>query len=44
MPNIRDSLWRGRELTSLEQMQAEAERWWQRIVQDAAPLAPRGRP
>src|SRR5712692_10532451 len=27
MPYIRDSLWRGREFTSLAQMQAEAERW-----------------
>jgi transposase len=27
MPYIRDSFWRGREFTSLEQMQAEAERW-----------------
>jgi hypothetical protein len=27
MPYIRDSFWRGRQFTSLEQMQAEAERW-----------------
>ena len=27
MPYIRDSFWRGREFTSLEQMQAEALRW-----------------
>ena len=27
MPYVRDSFWRGREFTSLEQMQAEAERW-----------------
>jgi transposase len=27
MPYIRDSFWRGREFTSIEQMQAEAERW-----------------
>jgi hypothetical protein len=27
MPYIRDSFWRGREFTSLPQMQAEAERW-----------------
>jgi len=27
MPYIRDSLWRGREFTSVEQMQAEAGRW-----------------
>jgi transposase len=27
MPYIRDSFWRGREWASLEQMQAEAERW-----------------
>jgi transposase len=27
MPYIRDSFWRGREFTSLEQMQAEAARW-----------------
>ena len=27
MPYIRDSFWRGREFASLEQMQAEAERW-----------------
>jgi transposase len=27
MPYIRDSFWRGREFTSVEQMQAEAERW-----------------
>ena len=27
MPYIRDSFWRGREFTSLEQMQAEAVRW-----------------
>jgi transposase len=27
MPYIRDSFWRGREWSSLEQMQAEAERW-----------------
>ena len=27
MPYIRDSFWRGREFTSLTQMQAEAERW-----------------
>jgi hypothetical protein len=27
MPYIRDSFWRGREFTCLEQMQAEAERW-----------------
>ena len=27
MPYIRDSFWRGREFTSLQQMQAEAERW-----------------
>jgi transposase len=27
MPYIRDSYWRGREFTSLRQMQAEAERW-----------------
>jgi transposase len=27
MPYIRDSFWRGREFTSLEQMQAAAERW-----------------
>jgi hypothetical protein len=27
MPYIRDSYWRGREFTSLEQMQAEAGRW-----------------
>jgi hypothetical protein len=27
MPYVRDSLWRGREFTSLAQMQAEAERW-----------------
>ncbi len=27
MPYVRDSLWRGREFTSLAQMQAEGERW-----------------
>jgi hypothetical protein len=27
MPYVRDSFWRGREFTSLTQMQAEAERW-----------------
>ena len=27
MPYVRDSFWRGREFTSLEQMQAGAERW-----------------
>ena len=27
MPYVRDSFWRGRQFTSLEQMQAEAERW-----------------
>ena len=27
MPYVRDSMWRGREFTSLAQMQAEAERW-----------------
>jgi hypothetical protein len=27
MPYVRDSFWRGREFTSLVQMQAEAERW-----------------
>ena len=27
MPYVRDSFWRGREFTSLEQMQAEAVRW-----------------
>jgi transposase len=27
MPYVRDSFWRGREFTSLEQMQAEAARW-----------------
>ena len=27
MPYVRDSFWRGREFTSLEQMHAEAERW-----------------
>ena len=27
MPYIRDSFWRGREWSSPEQMQAEAERW-----------------
>jgi len=27
MPYVRDSLWRGREFASLEQMQAEAARW-----------------
>jgi transposase len=27
MPYVRDSFWRGREFTSLGQMQAEAERW-----------------
>jgi transposase len=27
MPYVRDSFWRGREFASLEQMQAEAERW-----------------
>ena len=27
MPYVRDSFWRGREFTTLEQMQAEAERW-----------------
>jgi hypothetical protein len=27
MPYVRDSFWRGREFTSLAQMQAEAERW-----------------
>ena len=27
MPYVRDSFWRGREFTSLEQMQAEAGRW-----------------
>ena len=27
MPYLRDSFWRGREFTSLAQMQAEAERW-----------------
>ncbi len=27
MPYVRDSFWRGREFISLEQMQAEAERW-----------------
>ena len=27
MQYVRDSFWRGRELTSLEQMQAGAERW-----------------
>jgi hypothetical protein len=27
MPHVRDSFWRGREFTSLAQMQAEAARW-----------------
>jgi transposase len=32
MPYIRDSFWRGREFTSLEQMQAEAVRWCQQVA------------
>ena len=32
MPYIRDSFWRGRQFTSLEQMQAEAERWCREVA------------
>lgn len=32
MPYIRDSFWRGREFTSLEQMQAEAVRWCREVA------------
>jgi transposase len=32
MPYIRDSFWRGREFTSLEQMQAEAVRWSEQVA------------
>ncbi|MGA8457114.1 MAG: IS21 family transposase, partial [Streptosporangiaceae bacterium] len=32
MPYIRDSFWRGREFTSLEQMQAEAVRWCEQVA------------
>jgi transposase len=32
MPYIRDSFWRGREFTSLEQMQAEAARWCREVA------------
>jgi len=32
MPYIRDSFWRGREFTSLEQMQAEAIRWCREVA------------
>ena len=32
MPYIRDSFWRGREFTSLAQMQAEAERWCAQVA------------
>jgi hypothetical protein len=27
MPYVRDSFWRGREFTTLKEMQAEAARW-----------------
>src|SRR6266700_930167 len=47
MPYIRDSFWRGREFTSVAQMQAEAERWCTEVagqracrpLEGAAPLA-----
>jgi transposase len=42
MPYVRDSFWRGREFTSLEQMQAEAARWWVRSLA-AGPCRPTGR-
>jgi hypothetical protein len=32
MPYVRDSFWRGREFTSLTQMQAEAERWSREVA------------
>jgi len=32
MPYIRDSFWRGREFTSVEQMQAEAVRWCEQVA------------
>jgi hypothetical protein len=32
MPYVRDSFWRGREFHSLEQMQAEAERWCSEVA------------
>jgi hypothetical protein len=32
MPYIRDSFWRGRDFTSLEQMQAEAVRWCEQVA------------
>jgi hypothetical protein len=32
MPYVRDSLWRGREFTSLQQMQAEALRWCREVA------------
>ena len=32
MPYIRDSFWRGREFTSLAQMQAEAARWCEQVA------------
>ena len=40
MPYVRDSLWRGREFTSLEAMQAEAARWSLEVAgQRACPAA-----
>jgi hypothetical protein len=47
MPYIRDSLWRGREFTSLAHMQAEGERWCREVagiracrpLEGASPLA-----
>jgi Mu transposase, C-terminal domain/Integrase core domain len=32
MPYVRDSFWRGREFTSLAQMQAEAQRWCEQVA------------
>jgi hypothetical protein len=32
MPYIRDSFWRGRDFTSVEQMQAEAVRWCEQVA------------
>ena len=32
MPYVRDSFWRGRQFTSLEEMQAEAVRWWREVA------------
>ena len=41
MPYVRDSFWRGREFTSLEQMQAEAARWSAQVAgqRSCRPLA-----